>query len=266
MTGILFFFAAVRSYSIGERVVAGGRSVAMGGCSVSVVDFWSVSNNPAGTAWLKTISTGIYFENRFLIKTLLYEELGFVLPVKAGTFGFVLSHSGIARFSEIKAGISYARKFGNYFSVGISVDYLRLNLPDEYGGKNLISCEFGLMYIPNKRLNLGIHIVNPVPIKITTHPVELLPTTVCLGVTYHFSDTFLVTIEAEKDLIHLPVFRVGAEYHFASSVYARLGVSTNPAKFAFGFGLEFGHFKIDLASEYHQVLGFSPSGSINYCF
>jgi len=266
ITGFLFFFVIANSYSIGERIVAGGRSAAMAGNSVSIIDFWSVGNNQAGSAWLDKISAGIYFENRFLMKSLLYEEIGFVLPLKAGTFGLVLTHSGTASYSEMKASVSYARKFGNHFSAGISAVYLRLGLPEEYGAKNLVSCEIGLMFIPNKRFSLGLQIVNPVPIKITKNPVELLPITVCIGITYHFSDSFFAGIEAEKDLLHRPLIRLGAEYHFIKSAYARLGISLNPAKFAFGFGLEFGNLKIDLASEYHQVLGFSPSGSIIYCF
>jgi len=266
MTGIFLLLFIVDGYPLGERTVAGGKPAALGGSSVALIDFWSIANNPAGSAWLKNVSAGAWFENRFLLKALLYEKFGIALPLKSGAFGLVLAHRGSMDCHEIKAGLSYGRKFGNHFSAGVTVDYFRLDFPDEYGGKNMISCEIGLMYLPNKQLVLGAHIVNPVPIKITTNPAELLPTAICLGASYRFSSSFIATLEAEKDLLHIPVFRAGAEYHFAAPVFARIGISTSPANLTFGFGLQFGRFTIDVASEYHQVLGFSPSGSIIYCF
>ncbi|MCK9204011.1 MAG: hypothetical protein M0P58_06160 [Bacteroidales bacterium] len=266
ITWIIFFCLSANVFSLGERIPAGGRSAGMGGASVAMIDFWSISNNPAGSAWVEKMSTGIYCENRFLLKALFFEKFGFVLPTKAGTFGVVAEHAGTGNYNEIKAGFTYARKFGRYFTAGITADYLGLILPEEYGRKNMISCEFGLLFVPNKRISAGVHIVNPVPIKITTQPVELLPTVVCLGMTYSFSGSFLASIEAEKDLLHFPVFRLGAEYHIAKAFYGRIGVSINPIQFDFGFGLEFGPVKIDMASAYQQILGFSPSCSFVYCF
>ena len=77
---------------------------------------------------------------------------------------------------------------------------------------------------------------------------------------------FGVNIEVEKDLLNKPLFRAGTEYNFAKPMYARIGLSVNPMAFSFGFGLEFGKLTIDIASGYHQALGFSPAGSIIYSF
>jgi hypothetical protein len=123
-----------------------------------------------------------------------------------------------------------------------------------------------LIYQADKHLTIGIQILNPVPVNITEHPPELLPATICLGLTYSFSTEFIASIEAEKDLENPLIFRAGAEYHFARPAYARIGFSTSPTSFSFGFGLEFGKFKLDMASGYHQALGFSPAGSVIYSF
>jgi hypothetical protein len=253
-------------FTAGERIPAGGRSMAMGGTSVSVADPWSVCNNQAGTAWASGASTGISFENRFLLKELMFEQAGFILPVKAGTFGILASRFGDSQFNELKAGISFARKVGKHFSVGVQLDYLRVHVAGDYGNKSLVSCELGLLYVAGDHLGVGVQLLNPVPVKITMQPVELLPSTLCIGLSYLFSDDFLTTAEVEKDLENPPSFRCGAEYHVARPAWIRIGLATSPVLFTFGFGLDIGKFRIDMASGYHQALGFSPSGSITYSF
>lgn len=262
----LGLFTIQNGFTTGERTAAGGRSLAMGGTSVAQCDFWSLCNNQAGTAWLKGAGLGLNFENRFLLKELMYQQLGFALPSKAGTFGLFASRFGTNQYSEIKAGLSYARKFGKHFSVGIQLDYIRIQILNDYGSKNLLSCEIGLIYQSDQHLTIGVQLLNPVPVKITAHPREQLPSVICIGLSYRFSNNFLAAIEAEKDLENPLALSAGAEYHFAKPAYARIGISTSPMSFTFGFGLEFGKIKFDMASGYHQSLGFSPSGSIIYSF
>jgi len=255
-----------RSFSAGERIPAGSRSLAMGGASVALCDIWSLDNNQAGAAWLKGTTAGMGFENHFLLKELMYEQAALAIAMKAGIFGFVVHRFGNSQYSELKAGLSFARKFGKYFSAAVQLDYLRVRIRDQYGNKNLISCEIGLMYQADRHLNFGFQLVNPVPVRITEHPAERLPTYICIGLSYRFSGEFLATGEVEKDLDHPLTYRTGLEYHFAAPAFARIGFSTGPVSFTFGFGLVFGRFQIDMASEYHQALGFSPSGSVTYSF
>ncbi|MCX6306067.1 MAG: hypothetical protein NT040_13980 [Bacteroidetes bacterium] len=262
----LSFLPPLGGYAAGERTPAGGRSQSMGGTSVAQSDFWSLSNNQAGTAWLTRAGAGMACENHFLVKALSCEQLGLALPVRAGTFGLIVNRWGNIQYSEIKAGLSYARKFGKYFAVGIQFDYFRIQVTDGYGSKNLATCEIGLMYQADRHFSVGVQVVNPVPVKITDHPTEQLPSVICIGLSYRFSDDFLVNAEAEKDMINPVVFRTGAEYHIARPAFVRIGLSTGPMSFTFGFGLEFGKIRFDIASGYHQALGFSPSGSFIYSF
>lgn len=251
-------------YSIGEFSAAGARSSAMGNSSVALSDFWSVHNNPAGTAWMKGLGAGIHGENRFLLKELTYTSLGLVYGSAAGSFGLDLNYSGTALFNEIRAGFSYARKFGKYFAAGVKLDYYRVHAGEGYGSKNLFSCELGLLFKAERHISVGVHILNPVPVTIVAQPKEMLPVVIRLGGVYAFSEEFMVTFEAEKDLDHKPVFRAGAEYHFVRLISARIGVQTNPTLFSFGIGLEFSQWRFDLASGYNMVLGFSPGASLIY--
>jgi hypothetical protein len=98
------------------------------------------------------------------------------------------------------------------------------------------------------------------------HPAEHLPATICTGLLCRFSNSFHMTVEAEKDTEHPVSLRAGAEYLVARPAKVRVGISTSPMSFTFGFGIETGRLTIDISSGYHQALGFSPAGSLSYSF
>ena len=73
--------------------------------------------------------------------------------------------------------------------------------------------------------------------------------------------------EIEKDSDRNPIIKGGIEYLLHPSLAIRLGASTNPSLISFGIGYRLSsNFKIDVASSYHQNLGFTPGLSIQYAF
>jgi len=217
-------------------------------------------------AWFTRPGIGIAFENRFFLKELMKEYLGLILPLKSGTIGLVVYRYGNQQYNELKTGMAFSRKFGKTFSAAIQIDYLHTRIEGISSSLNLFSCEIGLMYNPDKHLRIGVHLVNPVPIRITRNPDESLPVILVAGLCYKFSENLIMTTEIEKDLENPLIFRLGGEYHLGRTFSVRIGCSTGPFVFTFGFGLEFGRFRLDIASAYEQELGFSPSGSLIYEF
>jgi hypothetical protein len=248
----------------GEYKVLGARAIGMGGVSVTTSDLWSAGNNQAGNAWTPGISCGIFFENRFMVKELSYKSFALTVNGKPGAFSAVCIHFGTSLYNETKAGCSYSRKFGNHFSTGIQLNYYRIQIGDGYGCKNLFNCELGLMFRPDRHFVAGFHCVNPVPVRISLVSDESLPTLIQLGLSYCYSEVLILSAEIEKDILNKPLIRIGAEYRFARILSARTGISTGPFQFSIGAGILVNRFSIDLASEYHQYLGFSPSVSIQY--
>jgi hypothetical protein len=263
---IFLLFQAGNVFPAGERISLGGRATAMGGTSVAMADFWSVGNNQAGAAWLREGSTGLCFKNQFMQKELMSAVFGIVVPAGSGTFGMIVNRTGSDLFNEMKAGICYGRKFGRHFAAGVQLDYFRIHAGTDYGNKNLLSCEFGLMYHADRSLCLGVQVLNPVPVSITSNPRELLPVCFITGLSYSLTDDITTGLEVEKDLVHPPCFRAGIDYRMAPQFHAMAGISAEPVLFSFGFSIEFGNLTVTAASEYHQVLGFSPSCSLVYSF
>jgi len=244
----------------------GGRSAAMGNASVALADFWSLQNNQAGMAFFNQPAAGFYFENRFLVKEMSLRTGGAVLPVGDGVFGLKISYFGYELFNESKIGLGYARKFGDYFSAGLQLDYLHTGLGNEYGKKGVVTFEAGLMSKINPNLTLGAHVFNPIHAKFVEYADERIPAVLRVGAAYSFDRTVTLTIEAEKETDFDPSLRFGAEYRIIDEIYVRGGFSSNPGQYTFGFGINLNRFKIDFASSIHEVLGFSPQFSAVYFF
>jgi len=238
----------------------------MGSAAVAASGIWSVATNQAGIAWLQGWHAGLYAENRFLVKELCYESVALTWSGKPGAFGMVVSYYGFRLYNEITAGVTYARKFGRRFSAGVQLYYNRIQLGEGYGSKGLVSCKIGLMYKPDDSWTLGIQVCNPVPVKVTDYPEERLPILFRLGIGYDISGKVLVLLEGEKDLEHKPVIRTGIEIKLAKMVWGRLGVISDPFMVTGGIGLGLGKIRVDIATRYHMVLGFSPSLSVVYSF
>jgi len=107
---------------------------------------------------------------------------------------------------------------------------------------------------------------NPTRSKLNDFNDERIPTIIRLGLNYKFSEQVLATIEAEKDLLNIPAFRAGLEYHTNNILFLRAGAGTGPNLMSFGVGIAKDALAFDLAASYHQTLGFSPEISFNYTF
>lgn len=249
----------------------GARSAGLGNASVTFSDLWSVHHNQAGLAFVERISFGLYYENRFLLPELGLKGGAAALPVGSGVFGLSVSSFGYSLYSESKYGLAYARKFGDNFSIGIQLDYLQTRIAENYGISKTLAAEIGVQGKLNENLSIGAHIFNINRAKIAeflvdsiTDYTERAPTILRLGMDYKFSEKVFVAVETEKDMDQKAVMKVGVEYQVSELFYLRVGVSSNPFLSTFGFGVMFKEFRLDFATSYHSVLGYSPHISLSY--
>jgi hypothetical protein len=249
----------------------------MGNATVALSDLWSVHNNQAGLGNLTRPAAGIYYENRFFVRELSLKAVAFVVPTRSGTFGVSFNSFGYTNYNEMKAGLAYGKKLGKVFSAGMQLDYLRIHIAENYGNKDAFTFEVGIKAELTKQLTIGVHVFNPVRVKIEKETDDRVPAVFKLGVAYKVSDKLLVAVETEKDSDFKPLIRGGIEYQLAEIASAKIGYSTLPSTsgsdsfsiasvYSFGFGLNISKFVIDLSSTWHQTLGWSPMVSLTYNF
>jgi hypothetical protein len=263
----LSFFVLLKSgFSMNGNAPEGSRSAAMGGASVAVSDFWSLQNNQAGLAFFNRAAAGAYIENRFLVRELSLSSAGAVVPVNSGVFGVKVSYFGYELYNESKIGLAYARRLSEKFAVGVQLDYLHTAFGLDYGKKGVVTFELGLMSKINDQLSIGFHAFNPVSAKISEVGDERVPAILRLGAAYTFNDDLMITGEVEKNMDFAPTPKFGIEYQVVNGVFVRGGISTSPAIYSFGFGVNLGNLTLDFSSGVHQILGYSPQFSMIYHF
>lgn len=264
---ISIFVLAFSFAKAGDNSPLGAREQAMAGCGAAISgDLWNAQNNQSGLAFIKTFQAGAFYESRFLVDGLGMKAFAMALPTKQGTFGLDISSLGFNLYSENKAGLAYAKAFGTKFAASVQLDYFNTHIAENYGSASTICGEIGLMATPVKNLTIGFHVFNPTRTKISGNLSERLPTIMRLGTCYSFSERVFVSLEAEKDIDYKPVLRGGIEYRPINNFYLRAGASTQPGLIAFGCGIVMKKLRLDIASTFHSVLGFSPAIGLQYGF
>jgi len=250
-----------------DNYPSGGAAAGMSNAAVTIQNLWSVSHNQAGLAGLDKIAAGVFYDRRFNLEETSVKSFAFAIPVKKlGVFGGHLNMFGFSLYNEKKAGISYARKFGEIVSVGVQLDYLSATIGEDYGSNNAIAVEGGLQVQLLEGLTAGAHIFNPTQARLAEYDDERIPTIMKFGLGYKFSSKFLASVESEKDIDNDAMFKAGLEYRPVEQIFIRGGISTNPVMNSFGAGFLIKNLQIDIAASMHQSLGWSPQMSLTYTF
>ncbi len=244
----------------------GPRSAALAHASVCLSDVWASHNNQGSLGFIRQCEAGAFYESRFFLKELSQSGFACVVPVKKGTFGLSYTSMGYKLYREMKAGLSYGIALNEHISAGIAIDYLSTRIADVYGRSAALSGEIGLQAKLTKQLVFAAHVYNPYRARITDYARERIPTIYRFGLQYLFSKQVFITAEAEKTSGQPLNIKGGIEYMPAAAVYIRAGAASSPAQAAFGIGVKYQGFRIDLSSMYHTVLGLSPQVGLSYAF
>ena len=231
LNAIVIFSAiniSLKSYA--SNSPTGGRSAGMGNASVALRDFWSVQNNQAGLADFKNLAVGFAYENKFLVNKLGLKTGAFIVPFNYGTLGLSFQYFGYSAFSRSKVGLAYARKFGENFSAALQLDYLSTRIGEDYGSKQSLTFEVGILANLTPELTIGAHVFNPMNTKLENEFNERIPAVYKLGMAYSITDELLIAVESEKNMDYKPLVRGGAEYMLAKQAWVRLGYSSIPSK------------------------------------
>lgn len=262
---LLLFFLPGPFYAwsqSGAPPVAGARGAALGQTGLTFTDIYSLFSNQAGLAFLESFSGAVQAERRFMLSEIQSLSAGAALPSSSGTFGLSLNYYGFEDFNEQRIGLAYSRKLYDKMGIGAQFLYLNTRIP-EYGNTANFTFEVGLLMEIVPQLWAGFHVFSP--IRVETIANEYLPTIFGVGLTYKPSEKVNINAEVQKDIEFKLRTKVGIEYQAAEPFFLRIGMGTEPTLVSFGVGYQIqNNIAIDLASSYHQVLGFTPAVGVAY--
>lgn len=262
---MLALLCPLLAWANNENDPAGARPAAMANAALSFTDVWSLYHNQAGIAYLDGPTAGVFYESRFLMREFAFSGLAAAMPLGNGAVGLSYTGFGFSVYQENKVGLAYAQKLAKTFSASVQLNYhnTRINT-DGYGSRSNVTAELGVRMDVSKKVVIAAHLYNPLRAKMNDFNNERLPTVLRLGGAYRISDDLLLAIETEKDIEQEPLFRGGIEYRPADILFLRVGASNQPGLLAFGFGFAFDAWRFDIATSYHNLLGYSPQASLTY--
>ncbi|MEN9997529.1 MAG: hypothetical protein RI922_519 [Bacteroidota bacterium] len=242
----------------------GARSNSMANSSVTLTDVWSFHHNPGAMAELEKQAFGVSYENRFLLKELQSQGLVYGQPLKKGVLSIGAQTYGFKTYRTNRVGVGYSMKLSEKFSAGVQLNYQNIRLTENYGSKNTVTAEVGILAKITEKWSIGVSAFNLGRNKLADFQDDRFTTLMRLGTSYKFSKKVLVTAEAEKNVDFPLRAKAGIEYQLVEKFYLRGGFATQPIELSFGFGYKFSVFQLDFGSAYHQQLGWSPHFSFTY--
>lgn len=248
----------------GVPPVGGARAAGMGYTGATFGDINALFTNQAGLAGVDKTTATAFGEQRFLLSELGSYSFGLALPTTSGTFGLSLNYFGFEGYNEQRIGLAYGRRLFDKLSIGAQALVLNTQIP-EYGNRAAVTFELGFLATLLPELQLGVHAYSPIRVQVVES--EYLPSVLKAGLQYRPSEQIRLLAEVEKDIDYPARAKFGLEYQLADPFQLRVGVATQPTTVNFGLGYQImDNMRFDIASSYHEVLGFSPAGGLVYQF
>ena len=264
-----FLLTVIFCFTIGSAVAQNSRSVVKAPYTRSnayshfQTDVFSFGANQAALTQQKNISAGVYGERRFMLQDLSLYQLNIAVPTTSGNFGLNVVRFGGTEYSEMAAGLAYARKLGEKIDVGVQFNYYTINV-NSYGSGSAINAEAGVIFHATDQLNVGLHVYNPTGVKFGKNDEERLPSVYSFGAGWDASEKLFIGVEVQKEENQPVNVNAGIQYAFDKMLFARAGVTSASSIFYFGAGVLLKDFRLDATASFHPHLGITPGLMLIY--
>lgn len=228
-------------------------------------DAFSFIINPASLANLQQGGAGVYSERRFSLNAFSqYTAVG-CLPVHSGVFGVHADYFGYSNYNETQLSLAYGRSLGSRIDIGAKFNYYNLRIPS-YQTSSTFYFEAGMLMHLSEKLHAGFSVYNPVGGNLNKSGDEKIAFVYRGGLGYEVSDKFFLSAEIIKEENKNVGVNAVFEYEMVRQLLLRAGINTVTAQPFAGLGLKFGHFRIDVATAWHQQLGLTPAVMLLFDF
>jgi hypothetical protein len=247
-------------YGLAQAITqpVGARYPTLGAYSTQVVDVFSTRNNVAAMASLKQSAAGAYGERRYMLDDLNLFAASGALLTRSGNFGLHAGYAGGNGLSQTQFTLNYGRKINRLVDVGAGFHYLQLTQPSFYGNAAAITASFGVMLHLTDKVHTGFSAYNPLRSAWSGDKDARLPARYGFGFGFDASDKLFlgaVLIMEESQPVDV---QLGLQYAIIPQLFFRGGFATQNSSYYVGLGWQLSGFRVDIATSYHQQLGFSP--------
>ncbi len=231
---------------------------------VALPSIWSVHHNPGALGFIEESGFGVSYQSRFLLRDLQSQGITGAIKLKSGVIGLGAQFYGFEQYRTTRVGGGYSLKLAENFSMGVQLNYLNLSLNENYGNRSSLTAEIGMLGKITDNWSVGFAVFNLNRAKLASFQDDRFTTIFRFGTAYNLSSKVNLLLEFFKDIENPLSIRGAVEYQAVDNLFFRLGASSAPMELSFGIGYRMGVFDLSLASNYNQILGFSPAFNLNY--
>lgn len=242
----------------------GARAQGIGYASACVSDVWSMTNNVAGLAGIKTPVAAASYNAIPSFEPFNRMAAAFALPVMSGGAGISIFRFGDDLYNEHLISVGYANRFG-LASMGFKVNYLQYHATG-LATNSALTVSFGGIATITPQLLFGAHIVNINQPVINELTGERAMTTLIAGILLKLSEKFAVSGEVEKHIQHTPIVKAGMEYQAFKKITFRTGLNLNPQAGFVGLGFKLKRFDLGYAMQVSRITGLSHQATVTLPF
>ncbi len=244
-------------------------SIALGNQSLLLGNSFSALGNPAALTCsfshlIPQNLIGITVSNKFFLHGLKLGGFGISHKISnTDVCAITIQFEGTANLRQTNIAFAYSKKVNDRFSLGISI--IDINVFEQtIGSENKILGKAGICYQPSKLIQVAATIYNPFATKLTSLSMERIPTFLAAGICYLVSKQVKVYAEYKLGLNSVRDFKLGLSYEPKPHVIIFGGYQNTNSPLSIGITLKTKTINISIASQYHQILGFSPAFGFDY--
>ena len=252
-----------------EAALAGDALPLADARSSALADIYAPINsllNPASMSLTPERAIGCVWQNRYLMKELSTFSASYQQPFALADLSVQAGRYGYSEYAENYVGTSVSKLLITGLSVGVRLFYTYVQYTGNVYNNSLFGCDIGLQYTPVDNFTVGMFIGNPIHFGSGSGEALNLPIRMALGISYEVINNCSLLAEIEQRS-GMPVRFKGAVCYDAERLLTlRVGLATAPLTPTAGVALRFAPFTVDVALQYHNTLGASPTVGITYSF
>ncbi|MFM9944150.1 MAG: hypothetical protein ACKVQB_02835 [Bacteroidia bacterium] len=263
---LVFVLSAFQSKATIFPSPQGPFTLGLGTISAFKTDPFVAYNHQGSLAFTKHNSISLGIQSQYFVEGLSMACFSGNYKIsKTQTFGIGYSYFGNQFYNEGLLKVSLAKKFSNNFGGGISLDYLRLQLPKESCRvKHLLTFEAGIYSKFSSDFEFALQLVNPARVPLSGYDDERLPFVTNTSLFYNANKQLTIAAEWSQVMNGKGNLKVGLNYALSSIFYISAGVYNKPINPAFGISYKGSKINIHLAFAMHPYLNAISSGGITY--
>lgn len=241
------------------------RSAGTGGNGVTN----SILTNPACLSLSTSQSIHINYFNKYQLKELSSVSALYANPESLLPFAAHISSFGYSRYRESLFRLAFSKVLASNWIAGVSVQYslLQTELFEEEAKK--VSTDVGILFIPDENLLIGLSITDFPSVRLddkNIHIEDFNYYSIQTGCQWNFINSMLIAVSVSYGNHSDIRLNAGMEYTAYEVFFVRAGIQSKPVIPAFGAGVKIASFCIDVAVNYHNLLGACPGVGLSYSF